>query len=193
MYILATTSTFKPPRMWHMPWDIFYSMTSQVTSQWHQRGRSIRMKDVSACLRRCCSPSPWQPWPLLAGTPTIAIWFDIFQTKCVRPNVGWTNRGEEVEEENKGIQQGMGEMINIKDDKVRGGRHRKGNKERGRLGWNIIKWRGKGLQWRETGGPDIGFTELLMVFLKFQFVFFCFKIVKDAGDKGHECVIANGW
>lgn len=30
-------------------------------------------------------------------------------------------------------------MLNIKDDKVRGGRQRKGNKERGRLGWNIIK------------------------------------------------------
>lgn len=42
------------------------------------------------------------------------------------------NRGEQ-------IQQGIREMINIKDDKVRGGRRGKGNKERGRFGWNIIK------------------------------------------------------
>lgn len=52
------------------------------------------MKDVSACLKRCCSPSPWQPWLLLAGTPTIAIWFDIFQMKCARPNIGRTNTEE---------------------------------------------------------------------------------------------------
>lgn len=100
------------------------------------------MKDVSACLRRCCSPSPWQPWPSLAGTPTIAIWFDIFQTKCARPNVGWTNTeergrrrlgGEEVtgedDEENRESQQGIGEMINIKDDKVGEADIEKGNKE----------------------------------------------------------------
>lgn len=37
------------------------------------------------------------------------------------------------------------------------------------------------------------FSEVLMLFLKFLLVFFCFKIVKDVGDKeGHKCVIADG-
>lgn len=145
------SSTLKSPRTWHMAWDIFDSMTSQVTSQWHQHGCSYQDEG-------CLCPLEEMLQPVSMATLALArrhtydrnlVWHLPDEVCETKRRMDKQQRGEEeVEEAGRWRGNGGGSWRGEQRNSARNWRNDKHKRwqgqgrqtqERKRLGWNIIK------------------------------------------------------